>query len=517
MRRITILLIAICCNIAVYAQTSRRTIERFATEAVKQRTLTGRTPTIDILDSLANNAEISVEMLSRMGEPDDARQYRACLQTIDAIVDYTLSSSGKKYTDVLRSGLKKALDRSYDTDVQQHMMQLLAKCAKPADAGHIAMYLEVPELSTTAYDILLSMNGIDDRIAEAAAGQPGIKTKVKEILDIHSGRKKAAQPIATVKPKPAAIPFWPTSLNREITEMSKMPQDKADMIIINNAPEKAVQLLADMAKQKPAAEREAVVAKMLMTTERATLTPEQRYLILREADALTTNDNLRRKIIIEMGYTHSIQALTYMRKYYGNANLDDAMALASTEIISSHPEANAGKYAYALLYAAKQSFIRHYDEEGVDTYIDQVLAAIDNWHAEGGYNQSHTEETRMEKRGFWIIHDELANFDIAFDWLTEGDLTLSLRSVPALIFNRQHGARLYGNDVWHKFASNDKWCTANISVQADNITVSVNGQKVIDNARLPKADTEANNKAGFVKFLADDNGAVIRQYSFLKK
>ena len=139
MRRITILLIAICCNIALYAQTSRRTIERFATEAVKQRTLTGRTPTIDILDSLANNAEVSVEMLSRMGEPDDARQYRACLQTIDAIVDYTMSSSGRKYTDVLRSGLKKALDRSYDSDVQQHMMQLLAKCAKPADAGHIAM------------------------------------------------------------------------------------------------------------------------------------------------------------------------------------------------------------------------------------------------------------------------------------------------------------------------------------------------------------------------------------------
>lgn len=516
MRRITILFIAICCNIALYAQTSRRTIERFATEAVKQRTLTGRTPTIDILDSLANNAEVSVEMLSRMGEPDDARQYRACLQTIDAIVDYTMSSSGRKYTDVLRSGLKKALDRSYDSDVQQHMMQLLAKCAKPADAGHIAMYLEVPELSTTAYDILLSMNGIDDRIAEAAAAQPGIKAKVKEILDIHAGRKKAAKPTVTTKPKPAAIPFWPTSLNREIVEMSKQPQDEADKIIIDNAPEKALQQLAGMAKQKSAAEREAIVARILMTAERATLTPEQRYLILREADVLTTNENLRRKIIVEMGYTHSIQALTYMRKYYGNANLDDAMALASAEIISSHPEANAGKYVYALLYAAKQSFIRHYDEEGVDTHIDQVLAAIDNWHAEGGYNQNHTEETRMEKRGFWIIHDELANFDIAFDWLTEGDLTLNLRSVPALIFNRQHGVRLYGSDVWHKFASNDKWCTTNVSVHGDNISVWVNGQKAIDNERLASTNTN-NNKAGFVKFLADDNGAVVRQYSFLKK
>ena len=203
------------------------------------------------------------------------------------------------------------------------------------------------------------MNGIDDRIAEAAAAQPGIKEKVKEILDIHAGRKKAAKPTVTTKPKPAAIPFWPTSLNREIAEMSKLPQDEADKIIINNTPEKAVQLLADMAKQKSAAEREAIVARILMTAERSTLTPEQRYLILREADALTTNENLRRKIIVEMGYTHSIQALTYMRKYYGNANLDDALALASAEIISSHPEANAGKYVYALLYAAKQSFIRH--------------------------------------------------------------------------------------------------------------------------------------------------------------
>ena len=261
--------------------------------------------------------------------------------------------------------------------------------------------------------------------------------------------------------------------------MSKQPQDEADKIIIDNAPEKALQQLAGMAKQKSAAEREAIVGRILMTAERATLTPEQRYLILREADALTTNENLRRKIIVEMGYTHSIQALTYMRKYYGNANLDDAMALASAEIISSHPEANAGKYVYALLYAAKQSFIRHYDEEGVDTHIDQVLAAIDNW-------------------------------------LTEGDLTLSLRSVPALIFNRQHGVRLYGSDVWHKFASNDKWCTTNVSVHGDNISVWVNGQKAIDNERLASTNTN-NNKAGFVKFLADDNGAVVRQYSFLKK
>lgn len=327
-----------------------------------------------------------------------------------------------------------------------------------------------------------------------------------------------AQKTAIEKPQPAVIPFWPTSLNSKITEMSKQPQDEADNIITNNAPEKAVHLLTNLAKQKSSAERDAILARILINAEHATLTPEERYLILRDDDALTSNDNLRSKIILEMGNTHCIQALAYIRKYYCDANLSDALAIALTEIISSHPEANAGKYVHTLLNSAKQSFIRHYDEEGVNKHIDQILTAINNWQAEGGYNQNHTEETHMGKRGFWIIHDELADFDLTFDWLTDGDLILNLHSVPMLVFNRLHGVRLYKSDKWNKFTSNNNWCTTNINVTANNITVSVNGQKVIDNVNLTNANVEANNnKTGLVKFLADDNGAVISQYCFLKK
>ena len=73
MNKITIIGILLFALFAINAnaQTSRRTIERWSTEAVKQITLTGRKPTVDVLDSLANNAEVSVEMLSRMGDPDD--------------------------------------------------------------------------------------------------------------------------------------------------------------------------------------------------------------------------------------------------------------------------------------------------------------------------------------------------------------------------------------------------------------------------------------------------------------
>ena len=80
MKKIALLVLAVCMAASMDAQTSRKKIEKFADEAVRQIALTGRKPTIDILDSLSNNAEVSVEMVSRMGDPDDARQQRACLQ-----------------------------------------------------------------------------------------------------------------------------------------------------------------------------------------------------------------------------------------------------------------------------------------------------------------------------------------------------------------------------------------------------------------------------------------------------
>ena len=504
---------------ASMAQTSRRAIAKYSTEAIKQLTLSGRTPTVDILDSLANNAEVSIEMISRMDDQEDARQSRACLKLIDAIVDYSLTATGRRYVDVVRSGLKKALDRSYEPDVQLHVMEQLARCAKPADAAHIAMYLEVPELAPTAQRILVGMTDIDDRLAEAAAAQPGIKSKVQSILDIHAGKKSASSiaPVAA-KPKPAAIPFWTESLSKAIADMASQHDADVDNIIINNSPDKAIWQLITLAERTTDDKRNAIIARCLTLLSHTTLPGEERYLLLRHADELTTDDNLRQSIIISLGETGTIQALAYLRKYYSNATLADALAVAATDIIALHPDANGGRAVSGMLYAAKQSYIRHYDEQGVDSRIDQVLAAIDNWRADNGYNFSHTEQTRMEKRGFWIIHDEMSDFDLAFDWRATGPLTLSLRSMPVLTLDCNRGASLAGNgSTWHKFSCDGEWSTASVSVKNGLVTVVVNGRKVISGEKLTNNEPgEPTNKSGFVKFLADDNGATIRGYCFKK-
>lgn len=523
MKKIALLVLAVCMAASMDAQTSRKKIEKFADEAVRQIALTGRKPTIDILDSLSNNAEVSVEMVSRMGDPDDARQQRACLRLIDDIVDFSQQETGRKYTDVIRKGLTKALDRSFEPDVQLHIMEQLARIAKPADAAHIAMYLEMPELAQTASDILVNMPDIDDRIAEAAAAQPGIKQKVQTILDIRTGKRPKQTAVTTVaKPKPAAIPMWTESLDKEVAGMCHAPMPKADSILIRKDTPEALRDLLKMAANMEGAERNSVLARFVtlagQSAQTGSITAAEHYLMLRAADELVTDNTLRSKIIVDLGTTHSVQALSYLRRYTGKAPFIDAMAVATAETVSTHPEANGGRSVSAMLYSAKQSFINHYDEQGIDTYIDQVLAAIDNWKQAAGYDMSHTDQTKMEKRGFWILHEELDDCDLVFDWKASGRLTLSLHSSPVIMFDTTMGVKIAGENKWHKVKNICEWSTASVSLKGDAVTVSVNGQKVADGVKLPAMiDGEPMAKIGQTRFLADDNGATVRGYCFLRK
>lgn len=523
MKKIALLVLAVCMAASMDAQTSRKKIEKFADEAVRQIALTGRKPTIDILDSLSNNAEVSVEMVSRMGDPDDARQQRACLRLIDDIVDFSQQETGRKYTDVIRKGLTKALDRSFEPDVQLHVMEQLARIAKPADAAHIAMYLEMPELAQTASDILVNMPDIDDRIAEAAAAQPGIKQKVQTILDIRAGKRPKQTAVTTVaKPKPAAIPMWTESLDKEVAGMCHAPMPKADSILIRKDTPEALRDLLKMAANMEGAERNSVLARFVtlagQSAQTGSITAAEHYLMLRAADELVTDNTLRSKIIVDMGTTHSVQALSYLRRYTGKAPFIDAMAVATAETVSTHPEANGGRSVNAMLYSAKQSFINHYDEQGIDTYIDQVLAAIDNWKQAAGYDMSHTDQTKMEKRGFWILHEELDDCDLVFDWKASGRLTLSLHSSPVIIFDTTMGVKIAGENKWHKVKNICEWSTASISLKGDAVTVSVNGQKVADGVKLPSMiNGEPMAKSGQTRFLADDDGATVREFCFLRR
>lgn len=562
MKKLTIFLLLICFCATSQAQTSRRVIEKTANEAISQIALTGHTPKDELLDKLATDADVSIDMLSRMGDPDDARQAKACVRLIDDITAYSLTAKGQRYVNLVRNGLKKAIDRSDSPEARLHYLGQLKKVAKPADAQHIAMYLSDPDMAAAAFDMLKDMPGIDaqlnDLLKSATADSNGGKTAAAGSKTAAAGSKAQASgskdgktatagskeamgeaeanlqkvikareghaveaPKAKALPKPSALPFWTVSLDKAVDLMRAERDAAADELMLNEPAAVAMARLLDMAAKKEAgAARDALLARYVTMAEACGATDGERYLLLRAADELEPSDLLRQKIIVALGATHTVQALAYIRQYYDKKSLYDAVGAATHDIVANAPQVNGGRHVYNMLQASKQSLIRHYDEQGVGTAIDDVLDAIDRCGTAGGYNLA-SAPTKMGARGYWNMYDELKNFDLTFDWLAEGTLTVYIHSMPVLTLHHKLGARLAGDAQWHPFAGDGKsfptgdeaaWCTANISVTDNKVTVTVNGRDIFLNTPL-MSDRQGQqpNTSGTIRFLADEDGATVRQ------
>ena len=530
-------------------------IEKTANEAISQIALTGHTPKDELIDKLAADADVSIDMISRMGDPDDARQAKACVRLIDDITAYSLTANGQRYVDLVRNGLKKAIDRSDSPEARLHYLDQLKKVAKPADAQHIAMYLSDPDMAAAAFDVLKDMPGIDAQLNDllkretadgktATAGSKDGKThaagdkdgktatagskeakgeaeaNLQKVIKAREGHAVEA-PKAKTLPKPSALPFWTVSLDKAVDLMRAERDAAADELMLNEPAAVAMARLLDMAaKKEVGAARDALLARYVTMAEACGATDGERYLLLRAADELEPSDLLRQKIIVALGATHTVQALAYIRQYYDKKSLYDAVGAATHDIVANVPHVNGGRHVYNMLQASKQSLIHHYDEQGVGTAIDDVLDAIDHCGTAGGYNLA-SAPTKMGARGYWNMYDELKNFDLTFDWLAEGTLTVYIHSMPVLTLHHKLGARLAGDAQWHPFAGDGKcfptgdeaaWCTANISVTDNKVTVTVNGRDLFLNTPLVSdRQGQQPNTSGTIRFLADEDGATVRQ------
>lgn len=511
---ILIALLALAVTVAG-AQTSRRNIENAATEAVKHAVLTGIAPQDKDLEQLAANAETSIEMISKMPDDGDAVQHNACMKTIRAIVNYASQPAGEAHNDSMREGLLRAIDRSDNPDTRSQLLDMLADCARPADAPHLLMYLSDADMAPAAYRILVKMPGIDDYIQSVAREATPEDSLITRIARSRAGSLVAA-PAVKAKPK-AVVPFWTAKLDAETERLRTLPDAEADSILSSAPTVATLPRLLAIARRREGIKRDAVIARYTMLSTRLGLAGAARYLVLREADEASPGDDMRRKIIIELGATHTVQALAYIRRYYDIPRYADAVAVAVADIVANNPLVNGGKHLHNMLNAAKYALACHYDEQGATDAIDAVLAALANCRLDNGYEFSNLAPTSMGKNGFWKRLDTMADFDLTFDWLAKGDMKVSLRSMPVLTLNRTKGALLAGDDKWHAFDNVGEWCTANVMVRGKAVTVAVNGKRVIENAPLTNPDTNGEvNRSGQVMFNADADGAVVRHVCIRK-
>ena len=516
MKKAISLLLSLFLSLTIEAQVTRRTVMTLAEDAVSQITMTGYMPSAEVMGQLASVADMSIEMISRMGNDDDPARQRACLKLIDAIADFTQTAEGAPYADAMREGLKKAIDRSDDPNVRRHLLDGLATCATAADVTHLVMYLGDADMAPVAFRTLVAMDGIDADLSQVGSMGEAADSLVALVVEARKGSAVAA-PVTKAAPKVTATPFWTTSLDLLVDRMRTLPDASADSLLASNASPSALPRLLEMARQRSGQARDGILARYITLLGRLNLNPAMRYLLLREADALNPCDDIRRKIILDLGTTRLVQALAYIRKYYDSRTMGDATAVAVADILGNNAQANGGKHAYNMLNAAKYSLACHYDEEGASAAIDRVLKAMEECRLDCGYNLAMTQTTVMGKRGFWKMTEELADFDMTFDWRAAGTLVLTLHSVPVLSLGRTDGARIEGEAVWKKFPAEGEWCTANIRVHANKVSVTVNGEPIATDVSLANPNGSGSaNASGYVMFTADDNGAEVRQVCIKK-
>ena len=498
----------------VYGQESRREIESLATEILRQASVTGFHPTDNELSRLASAGNISIDMICKLHDPDDARQIRMCHRLVEAVVSHTLEKNVPTSASQVRAGLKKAMDRSDDADTRIWLMDQLSLFACADDAPQFELYLDDPQTSAAATKALVALPGITARIDSLARTASPADNRYALIAKARHGDAVAASSVTAAqtaaKPKPAALPFWTVEVDKAFERLGERRDAVADSLAMAGDARSAVSALLSWASRQGGDRRSAALVRAVAKISQSDLTGEERYLLLRATDALQPCADLRRKIILDLGTTHTVQALAYLRQYCDVPEYADAVGVAVHDITSHASETVGGRHVRTLLNVAKHSYVRHYDEEGAGAAIDDILACLDGSGVEG-FELGQTSTT-MGKRGYWNMYETMSDCLVAFDWKTEGLLTVQLRSMPVVFLDKRLGVRVAGSRSWHPVSKMGDWVTARIGLVDGRVSVSVNGHPVITDAPLSCDDTgEQIKRSGYLSFNADENGATVRQ------
>ncbi len=503
-------------SLSVRGQESRRDIETLATEILRQASLTGFHPTDGELSRLAASGNISIDMICKLHEPDDARQIRMCHRLVEAVVSHTLQEnlSASASAAQVRAGLKKAMDRSDDADTRIWLMDQLSLFACADDAPQFELYLDDPQTSAAAAKALVALPGITARIDSLARMAPSSDNRYALIAKARHGDAAASGSVSAARkaatPKPAALPFWTVEVDKAFERLGEQRNAVADSLVMAGDVRSAVSALLVRASRQSGDRRDAALVRAVAKIAQSDLTGEERYLLLRATDALQPCADLRRKIILDLGATRTVQALAYLRQYSDVAEYADAVGVAVHDITSHASETVGGRHVRTLLNVAKHSYVRHYDEEGAGAAIDDILACLDGGGAEG-FELGQTSTT-MGKRGYWNMYEEMSDCLVAFDWKTEGLLTVQLRSMPVVFLDRRLGVRVAGSRAWHPMSAEGDWQTARISLVNGRVSVSVDGHPAVTDAPLASDDAgERVKSSGFLSFNADEKGATVRQ------
>lgn len=261
-------------------------------------------------------------------------------------------------------------------------------------------------------------------------------------------------------------------------------------------------------------QREDALTRCLTLVKGTEMNNAVQYLLYRRALELHPSAKVENTFLDAVGQIPEWPALALAASYMENpANAFDA-ATAVKNIISKNKTLLGGQTVKNWLQKAMKVFGERKEDPDAGYAVDEIKGMLTKLAADG-FDISVDKGTAKGKATV-EIKKVLENFELYFDWKTNGKGRLDLRSMPEVILDGQNGPQFMfaAQDKLpeiHSMVQPGQWNTMYVQLVDDRLTIVSNGVVVAQNAIIRNSVAASPiNAKGLVSFFGGDEGLEVR-------
>lgn len=269
-------------------------------------------------------------------------------------------------------------------------------------------------------------------------------------------------------------------------------------------------VLYSIAKNEPQ-QRETALSRYVQLVSHSKANSIQRYQLVRRALDLNPSAGVSKKLVAALASSYTLPALTIAGRYLDNKELAPTAAEAVRTILTKERSLLGGQMVKALLAKAAAVYTELAKSDADAGYALKDINGLSGELKATGFAKSAAEGTAEGKKA---VSDgkQYENFELFFDYKTEGNGLLSLRSMAEVRLDGSKGASfLYNALPANPAKSGSEWNTVYVKLVNDRILVESNGQVVAENAVIKNGDVgKALNARGVISILSRQGAVEVR-------
>lgn len=359
------------------------------------------------------------------------------------------------------------LTASSDAGVSNAAYEAMAGVASAANYGKIAALLEKSSGDATAKLQKALCNSVAD---QSAADQ----------------YSKAAQSMKSSKHPEYYYPLLAqsgtaealTDLQGALANTSTAGAAVESLLLVDNA--EVIPVLLKVAKQN-AGEKDKLIGRYITLVNKKVANKIKKYQYLVSALEVNPSKNLVKRVISSLENVYNVQSLAVVNAKMTDADNAYAAAYAVKTIVAHNDELNAGDDVKAALNKAKEIAQAKKATGDADAgyAVDEIDLTLGKLQAANGYTINlNTKDLKAGEK--LALAEKQENVAFTFDWKTDGEATVTLRSVPVAKLSAS-GIEIVGTKKTAALNPQGEYNTFEVRLVDDRVFITSNGVSVVKN------------------------------------